>query len=84
MFDETTDVSTIEQMVIHGRYVNDLGEVTTNFLKIMDCLESDGPDEDEELRLNAAKFAKKVTSYNPRQKEWDKSAKSTIKVRFIG
>ena len=36
MFNETTDVSTVEQMVIHGRYVNGSGEVATRFLKIVD------------------------------------------------
>ena len=40
MFDETTDISTIEQMVIHARYVQENREIVTKFLKIIDCLDS--------------------------------------------
>lgn len=60
MFDETTDVSTIEKMVIHTRYVDTQGEVVTMFLKILDCLEGG---EKVALTLNAETIAGKVTSY---------------------
>lgn len=39
MFDETTDVTTVEQMVIHARFLDDEGNVRVHFLKIIDCLE---------------------------------------------
>ena len=68
MFDETTDVNTIEQMVIHGRYIDKDGQIVTKFLKIMDCLESETEEGEEEnfpaaLRLNAEKIQGKVTGF---------------------
>ena len=39
MFDETTDISTIEQMVIHCRFIDGNGEVCIKYLKILDVLE---------------------------------------------
>ena len=62
MFDETTDISTIEQMVIHVRYVNSDGQIVTRFLKIVECLEPDSDDE-VHLQLNAYKISKKVTNF---------------------
>lgn len=41
MFDETTDVSVIEQFVIHARYIDEKGNVQSRFLKILDALASD-------------------------------------------
>ena len=38
MFDETTDCSVIEQMVIHARFITKDGDVCVRFLKILDCL----------------------------------------------
>ena len=38
MFDETTDCTVIEQMVIHTRFINKEGEVCVRFLKILDAL----------------------------------------------
>lgn len=69
MFDETTDVSTIEQMVIHGRYIDDNGQVTTKFLKIVDCLETENEEEESLLiRLNSEKIAGKITGFIEKEK----------------
>ena len=41
MFDETTDCTTIEQMVIRVLFVDPSGNFEVRFVKILDCLESD-------------------------------------------
>lgn len=71
MFDETTDISTIEQMVIHSRYIDGNGEIATRFMKILDCLDvasvvnDDDQDTETEakLTLNAEKICNLVTNY---------------------
>ena len=40
MFDETTDCATIEQMVIHARYMKKNGELCVKYLKILDALDN--------------------------------------------
>ena len=40
MFDKTTDCATIEQMVIHARYVKKNGELCVKYLKILDALDN--------------------------------------------
>ena len=40
MFDETTDCATIEQMVIHTRYMKKHGELCVKYLKILDALDN--------------------------------------------
>ena len=47
MFDETTDVSVVEQMVIHGRYINSSGDVSVKYLKVLDALELQSTDMNE-------------------------------------
>ena len=39
MFDETTDISVTEQMVIHSRFIDGNGDVCIKYLKILDALE---------------------------------------------
>ena len=68
MFDETTDVSTIEQMIIHARYMNENGEVTTKFMKILDCLESndcecDANEISTTISLNADKISGLIVNF---------------------
>ena len=63
MFDETIDVSTIEQMVIHARYIDKNGKIVTRFLKILDCLDQDMDEEVMSISLNADKISQKVTRY---------------------
>ena len=75
MFDETTDISTIEQMVIHARYVDENGKVVTKFLKILDCLDPqlDGYDGDVTISLNAMQIADTVTNFiDEKQLPYDK------------
>ena len=51
MFDETTDCSVIEQLVIHCRYITESGDVRVRYCKILDALAKDsrptGTDLDE-------------------------------------
>ena len=68
MFDETTDVRTIEQMIIHARYMNENGEVTTKFMKILDCLESndcecDANEISTTISLNADKISGLIVNF---------------------
>ena len=67
MFDETTDISCIEQMVIHERYINSTGDVCVKYMKILDALEIGSTDMNElddcVITLNANKIAEKVTDY---------------------
>ena len=77
MFDETTDVSVIEQLVIHSRYIDQNGDVQVKFLKILDALakdddtdtnvDNDGTDMNELdigiISLNADTIRRKVTNY---------------------
>ena len=75
MFDETTDISTIEQMVIHARYVDENGKVVTKFLKILDCLDPqlDGNDGDVTISLNATQIADTVANFiDEKQLPYDK------------
>ena len=67
MFDETTDVSVVEQMVIHGRYINSTGDVSVKYLKVLDALELQSTDMNELddcfISLNADAVSQKITDY---------------------
>ena len=59
----------IEQMVIHGRYINDNEQVTTKFLKVMDCLETENEEKESLLIcLNSEKIAGKITGFIEKEK----------------
>ena len=64
MFDETTDCSVTEQMVIHCRFLNSKGKLQVRFLKVIDSLVSAGKSNIESvMSLNADFISKCVTDY---------------------
>lgn len=64
MFDETTDCTTVEQLVIHCRYIFD-GTLQVKFLAMIDVLGSLGEQLNEErtISLNAANIAGAVEDF---------------------
>ena len=69
MFDETTDCSIVEQLVIHTRFIDPDGAVKAKFLKILDALKPAECDEDSSsndhiVSLNATNIASRVKDYN--------------------
>ena len=65
MFDETTDISVTEQMVIHCRYINSDGELKVQYLKVIDALGStvQGSGNEGTVSLNAETVSRCVTGY---------------------
>ena len=67
MFDETTDISCTEQMVIHARYIDAAGEVSVKFLKILDALQVEPTDMNEIdyciITLDARTISGRVTDF---------------------
>ena len=64
MFDETTDCSVTEQMVIHCRFLDSKGKLQVRFLKVIDALVSaDKSNTESVVSLNADVISKCVTDY---------------------
>ena len=65
MFDETTDISVTEQMVIHCRYINSDGELKVQYLKVIDALGStvQGSGNEGIVSLNAETVSRCVKDY---------------------
>ena len=65
MFNETTDISVTEQMVIHSRYINSDGELKVQYLKAIDALRStvQGSGNEVIVSLNAETVGRCVTGY---------------------
>ena len=61
IFDETTDVSIIEQMVIHSRYLDDKGQLQVRYLKVLDAL--DGIPESCAITLSGKTIASQIINY---------------------
>lgn len=68
MFDETTDCSIVEQLVIHTSFNDPDGAVEIKFLKMLDALKPAECDEDNSsndhiVSLNASNIARRVKDY---------------------
>ncbi|XP_070562438.1 zinc finger protein 862-like [Ptychodera flava] len=66
MLDETTDVSVEEQLTLNCRFLDESGQLSVKFLKIIQPLNSKSNDEPNHLptvSLNAETIARHVTSY---------------------
>jgi hypothetical protein len=79
MFDESSDCTNIEQLVIHARYISANGELQVKFLKILDALQPEieaianaarnegsadaDPSEAGTISVNAQVITRRVTEY---------------------
>ena len=69
MFDETTDCSIVEQLVIRTRFVDSDGNLKVKFLKMLDALKStecgdeENPSNEHIVSLNATNISRKVNDY---------------------
>ena len=61
MFDETTDVSIIEKMVIPSCYLEDKGQLQVRYLKVLDAL--DGIPESSAITLSGKTIASQIIIY---------------------
>ena len=69
MFDETTDISVNEQLVIHCRFLSENGDLKVHYLKLIDALDNVSKQDlqnhvsDGVISLSASQIAKRVTEY---------------------
>lgn len=68
MIDETTDCTVIEQLAVHGRYIDpSTGDLKMHYLKVVDTLEPEisslDSSESSSIRLSAETISKRVLEY---------------------